>query len=404
MQTALPQSLLQTTAGQEADSILRACVHCGFCIATCPTYQLLGDELDGPRGRIYLIKQVLEGKPATRLTQRHLDRCLTCRACETTCPSGVHYSRLLDIGRERVEQQVQRTFWQRLQRPLLRRLLPYPERFAMMLRLGRWLSPLLSEKVRAKVPPAQNPGSVDSGPHTRHMLLLDGCAHSVATPNTNAAARRLLDRLGIGLISPRGQGCCGAVSQHLAAPEEARSFIRRNIDAWWPHIKQGAEAIVVSASGCGVQVKDYGYLMQDDAAYAAKAARVAELARDISEVLAAEDLSALDVDTSQRVAFHSPCTLQHGQQLNGVVEGLLQKAGFQLAGVQEAHLCCGSAGTYSILQSALSQQLLENKLRHLQAEQPDVIATANVGCQLHLQSGTAIPVKHWVELLDGNLQ
>ena len=401
MQTSLPASLLQTRAGQEAERILRSCVHCGFCTATCPTYQLLGDELDGPRGRIYLIKQVLEGTPATGLTQQHLDRCLSCRSCETTCPSGVHYSRLLEIGREVVEEQAGRPPLQDLQRRLLRAVLPYPRRFGAMLHLGHWLAPILPDRLRRKLPPRrQETAGAVADRHGRHMLLLEGCVQSVATPGTNAAARRLLDRLGIGLTSPQDQGCCGAVSQHLSAPEEARGFVRRNIDAWWPHIEQGAEAIVVSASGCGVQIKDYGYLMQDDPGYAEKAARVAELARDLCEVLAGEDLSALSFDTAQRVAFHSPCTLQHGQQLNGVVEGILRDAGFTLTAVQDAHLCCGSAGTYSILQPDLSQRLLRDKLGQLQAERPDVIATANVGCQLHLQSGAEVPVRHWVELLD----
>jgi len=404
MQTSLLPSLLETRAGKEADRILRACVHCGFCTATCPTYQLLGDERDGPRGRIYLIKQVLEGTPATRLTQQHLDRCLTCRSCETTCPSGVHYSRLLDIGREIVEAQVGRPFSRGVQRYLLRKLLPHPARFRIPLRLGQWLSPVLPARLRRKIPRPQKTGAVPPQRHARRMLLLDGCAQSVATPNTNAAARRLLDRLGISLVSARGQGCCGAVSQHLSAPEEARDFVRRNIDAWWPHIEQGVEAILVTASGCAVQVKDYGHLMQDDAEYAEKAARVATMARDLAEVLSEEDLSPLAFDTSPRVAFHAPCTLQHGQKLNGVVERILRNAGFTLTAVPAAHLCCGSAGTYSLLQPGLSQQLLENKLRHLQSQGPDVIATANVGCQLHLQSGTSVPVRHWIELLDERLR
>ena len=404
MQTSLLPSLLETRAGKEADRILRACVHCGFCTATCPTYQLLGDELDGPRGRIYLIKQVLEGTPATRLTQQHLDRCLTCRACETTCPSGVHYSRLLDIGREIVEAQVGRSLSRGVQRYLLRKLLPYPARFRIPLRLGQWLSPVLPARLRRKIPRPQKTGAVPPQRHARRMLLLDGCAQSVATPNTNAAARRLLDRLGISLVSARGQGCCGAVSQHLSAPEEARHFVRRNIDAWWPYIEQGVEAILVNASGCAVQVKDYGHLMQDDAEYAEKATRVATMARDLAEVLSAEDLSPLTFDTSPRVAFHAPCTLQHGQKLNGVVEGILRDAGFTLTAAPDAHLCCGSAGTYSLLQPGLSQQLLGNKLRHLQSQGPDVIATANVGCQLHLQSGTSVPVRHWIELLDERLR
>ena len=403
MQTSLSKAFLGTPAGREAERILRACVHCGFCTATCPTYQLRGDELDGPRGRIYLIKQMLEGEPVTRRTQQHLDRCLTCRSCETTCPSGVQYARLVDIGRELVEQKVKRPWWERLQRELLRQLLPYPRRFAALLRPGQWLRPLLPAGLKRKVPARQVTNPRPQPRHQRRMLALEGCAQSVATPNTNAAAARVLDRLGISLISPREQGCCGAISQHLAAPQEAQLFMRRNIDAWWPHIEAGAEAILVTASGCGVQVKEYGHLLRDDPVYADKATRVSELARDPSEVIAAENLEALRVKTDRRIAFHSPCTLQHGQQLNGVVEEILQRLGFTLTAVADSHLCCGSAGTYSILQPTLSRQLQENKLQCLHAGAPDLIATANVGCQLHLESGAKVAVKHWIELLDESL-
>lgn len=403
MQTSLSETYLETARGREAERILRACVHCGFCTATCPTYQLRGDELDGPRGRIYLIKQMLEGEQVSRRTQQHLDRCLTCRSCETTCPSGVQYNRLVDIGRELVEQQVERPGLERLHRWLLRKLLPYPRRFGVLLSLGQWLRPLLPQMIKRKVPVRQAVLERPEPGHKRRMLVLEGCAQSTAAPNTNRAAARVLDRLGISLIVPQGQGCCGAVSQHLAAADEAKLFMRRNIDAWWPHIEEGAEAILVSASGCGVQVKDYGHLLKDDPDYALKAARVSELARDLSEVTAAENLDALQVNRDRRIAFHSPCTLQHGQQLNGVVEEILQRVGFTLAEVADAHLCCGSAGTYSILQPELSQQLLQNKLRHLGADAPELIATANVGCQLHLASGADVPVMHWIELLDESL-
>lgn len=401
MQTQLLPSYLNTPQGQEADAILRSCVHCGFCTATCPTYQLLGDELDSPRGRIYLIKQVLEGQPVTARTQRHLDRCLTCRSCETTCPSGVRYARLLDIGRGVVEQQVGRPAFTGIVRWGLRQVLPYPKRFGLALRLGQLFKPLLPAALRQKIPARATPSTRPGSSHARTMLVLEGCAQSVATPNTNAAAARLLDRLGIALISPAGQGCCGAVSQHLAAESEAADFMRRNIDAWWPHVEAGAEAILVTASGCGSQVKEYGELLRHDPTYADRARRVSELARDLCEVLEGEALETLGIAaTGRRVAYHSPCSLQHGQQLAGRVEAILARLGFELMPVADNHLCCGSAGTYSILQSELSQQLLSNKLAALQAGEPELIVSANVGCQLHLQSGTHRPVRHWIELLD----
>ncbi len=403
MQTKLTETFLATPQGREAEAILRACVHCGFCTATCPTYQLLGDELDGPRGRIYLMKQLLEGREVTAKTQGHLDRCLTCRSCETTCPSGVSYGRLVDIGRELVEQRVRRPALVRLKRILLRRVLPHPRLFSNLLGLGRAVRPLLPKPLARKVPPRQQAiPTASASSSTRTMLVLDGCAQSSATPNTNRAAANLLGKFGISLISPPEAGCCGAVSQHLAAPDEAKGFIRRNIDAWWPHIERGAEAIVVSASGCGVMVKDYGHLLAGDPDYAAKASRVSELAKDLSEVVHSLDLSRLDIrGLPKRIAFHSPCTLQHGQQLSGMVEEILTRAGFELLPVADPHLCCGSAGTYSILQPELSRKLLANKLGSLQKQRPVLIATANIGCQLHLGTEARVPVVHWVELLDG---
>jgi len=400
MQTSLTKEFLETSAGQEAEKILRACVHCGFCTATCPTYQLTGDELDGPRGRIYLIKQMLEGQSVSSRTQYHLDRCLTCRACETTCPSGVRYGRLVDIGRELIETRTERSPWTRLQRWGLRQVLPYPQRFAFFLGLGRLVSPVLPAELKAKVPPRQASSSRPANSHVRRMLIMEGCAQSVTTPETNNAAARVLDRLGISLISVQGQGCCGAVSQHLAAAKEAKSFIKRNIDAWWPEVEAGAEAIIVSASGCAVHVKEYGDLLSDDAEYATKAAKVASLARDLSEVIAAENLDVVKAVQGKRIAFHSPCSLQHGQQLPGRVEAILQRVGFELVEVEDGHLCCGSAGTYSILQPEMSVRLCDNKLQHLQSNAPELIATANVGCQLHLDSKSQVPVKHWIELLD----
>jgi len=401
MQTQISARYRDTRQGLEAERILRACVHCGFCTATCPTYQLLGDELDGPRGRIYLIKQLLEGGEVSEKTQTHLDRCLTCRSCETTCPSGVQYGRLVDLGRELVEAEVPRPAGARLTRWLLRKILPYPARFAPLLTLGRLARPLLPAALRRKVPVAQPVGTRPAPGHARQMLVLEGCAQSVATPATNAATARVLDRLGITLVTPRGAGCCGAVSQHLAAPAEALGFVRRNIDAWWPHIEAGAEAIIITASGCGAMVKEYGHLLKDDPDYADKAARVTALAEDIAEVLRDEPLPKERLQPRPRkIAFQSPCTLQHGQQLAGVVEGILTRAGFTLTPVADAHLCCGSAGTYSILQPGLSQQLRDNKLAALGKGAPEVIATANAGCQLHLATGTDTPVRHWIELLD----
>jgi glycolate dehydrogenase iron-sulfur subunit len=400
VQTRIAESIKKTPQGREADAILRTCVHCGFCNATCPTYQLLGDELDGPRGRIYLIKQVLEGHTATARTQRHLDRCLTCRACETTCPSGVEYARLLDIGRAVVEQQVERPWLDRLRRRLLRMLLPYPRRLAPFVRMGQALQPLLPAAAQRKISPRQPHHSWPAGAHSRTMLMLDGCVQPLLAPNIDAAAAHMLDRLGIRPIQAAGSGCCGALSHHLSAQEEALRFMRRNIDAWWPHIERGAEAIVMTASGCGVMVKEYGRLLRHDADYAAKAAQVSALTRDIGEIVAEEDLARLGVADRPRIAFHSPCTLQHGQQLNGCVERILTDHGFQLTPIADSHLCCGSAGTYSLLQKELSMRLLKNKADALEAGRPDIVATANIGCLLHIQSATQLPVVHWIELLD----
>jgi glycolate oxidase iron-sulfur subunit len=402
MQTALADFIRGTPEGREADAILRSCVHCGFCTATCPTYQLLGDELDGPRGRIYLIKQVLEGQVITEKTQVHLDRCLSCRSCETTCPSGVQYARLLDIGRKIVDKRVKRPLSERIKRRALRAVLPYPRRFNPLLRLGQRLRSWLPAPLRHQVPPRQRAGNWPARIHTRTMLVLEGCVQPGIAPAIDAVAARVLDRLGIRLVPATRAGCCGALSYHLSAHEEGLEFARRHIDAWWPDIALGTEAVVMTASGCGAFVKEYGHLLRHDPAYAAKAEHISALTRDIGEVLAAEDLTALckDIKTGYRVAFHSPCTLQHGQKLAGVVEGLLQRLGFILTPVPDAHLCCGSAGTYSLLQPALSKRLRSNKLQALSSGHPELIATANIGCLTHLQSGVDIPVIHWIQLLD----
>lgn len=398
MQTNLVEFIRDTPQGREADRILRACVHCGFCTATCPTYQLLGDELDGPRGRIYQIKQVLEGAEVTRTAQRHLDRCLSCMNCMTTCPSGVDYHRLLDIGREFVDERVERPAAENFLRWTLRRVLPFPNRVGPLVRLGQALRPLAPGSLKAKVPPRQAVNATARQTHTRRMLILDGCVQPSMTPRTNTLTAAVLDRLGITVISAAGAGCCGALSQHLTAPEEAKGFMRANIDAWWPHIKDGVEAVVMTASGCGTVVKDYGYYLRDDPAYAEKAARVSELTRDLCEVMTPEDMEKLETSGPKRVAFHPPCTLQHGQKLKGAVERLLAAAGFELVPVADAHMCCGSAGTYSILQADLSEQLLGQRLNALQGGGPELIATANIGCQLHLQSKADVPVVHWIEL------
>jgi glycolate oxidase iron-sulfur subunit len=400
METHLAADLADTPEGKEAEAILRACVHCGFCNATCPTYQLLGDELDGPRGRIYLMKQMLEGQPVTARTRQHLDRCLTCRNCETTCPSGVQYGRLVDIGRALVERRAPRPLAERLARDGLRRSLQAPLLFSPLLKVGQGVRGWLPGFVRDHIPEARYAGPRPAARHKRRMLVLEGCVQPGLAPETNAAAARVLDRLGVSLIAAPGAGCCGAIDQHLAAGADALAAMRRNVDAWWPEIQRGAEAIVMTASGCGSLVKEYGHHLRHDPRYADKARRVSELTRDLSEVLAGEDLSALRNGPPRRIAFHPPCSLQHGQKVRGVIEAILTGLGHELLPVDEAHLCCGSAGTYSLLQPELAGQLRERKLGHLQARGAELIATANIGCQMHLAAGAAVPVVHWISLLD----
>lgn len=398
MQTRLVESILNTPRGQEADRILRACVHCGFCTATCPTYQLLGDELDGPRGRIYQIKMALEGAQVSQHTQQHLDRCLTCLNCETTCPSGVQYHRLLDIGREYVETQVRRPVVQKLSRWLLRTVLTRAYLTTPFLRIGQFLKPVLPRVLAKKIPPKQRLTAYQTQPQARKMLMLAGCVQPAMTPRTNHVTAQVLNQLGIEVIEAPGVSCCGALSQHLSATDEAKNFMRRNIDGWQPYLDQGVEAIIITASGCGAMVKDYADLLQDDPDYASKAIRVSGLAKDLCEILSESDIKQLKAINTKRIAFHPPCTLQHAQQLNGQVEALLEAAGFELVRIYDKHLCCGSAGSYSVLQANLANQLRERKLHALQAEQPEIIVTANIGCQLHLQAGTELPVKHWIEL------
>ena len=409
MQTQFTDADRQKPHIQEADSILRTCVHCGFCNATCPTYQLLGDERDGPRGRIYLMKELLESRDdddqVTEETRLHLDRCLTCLNCETTCPSGVEYHKLLNIGRAEIERRVPRPAGERAQRYALRKMMVEPKHFQALLKLGQTFKPLVPSKLRSKMPaaPIDAGARPDANRHTRQVLILEGCVQPGLSPNTNAATARILDRLGISVTPVAKAGCCGAVDFHLNAQDDGRARMRANIDAWWPYIEQGAEAIVQTASGCGAFVKEYGYMLKDDPEYAVKAQKVSTLAKDIVEILRDEPLEALNVKESKRLAFHCPCTLQHAQKLNGAVEGVLTKLGFSLTPVQDAHLCCGSAGTYSITQPEIATQLRDNKLNALEAGNPEMIVTANIGCQTHLAGANRTPVRHWVEIVDAAL-
>jgi glycolate oxidase iron-sulfur subunit len=407
MQTALTPEFAATPDGVEADAILRKCVHCGFCTATCPTYQLLGDELDGPRGRIYLIKQVLEGHAPTRSTQLHLDRCLTCRNCETTCPSGVQYGNLVEIGRRIVDERVPRPAGERMLRAALKSGLTSPL-FKPALKAGQLVRGLLPEVLKAKVPPPA-PASAHRWPqrvHARKVLLLLGCVQPAMAPNINSATARVLDAAGIQTLVAEDAGCCGAIHLHGGDPEGALEHMRRNIDAWWPLVStSGVEAIVMNASGCGVTVKEYGHSLRLDPAYADKANRIADLTRDLSELLpdiAPALAKTLSAKTKRpRLAFHPPCTLQHGQKLRGGVETHLRALGFSVeVALNEAHLCCGSAGTYSVLHPELALPLRDRKLGHLAALDPETIVSANIGCIQHLQSGTTLAVRHWVEVVD----
>ncbi len=413
METRLAAAFKGTASGAAAEAILRACVHCGFCNATCPTYRLLGDELDGPRGRIYQIKQVLEGAPATPVTQLHLDRCLTCRNCETTCPSGVEYGRLLDIGRAVVDAQVRRPWPMRARHWLLREGLSRRVLFAAALRLGRALRFMLPARLRASLAPPRAAGTRPGRPHPRKVLLLNSCTQGALAPSIDSATARVLDALGIEAQIDARSGCCGAIRAHLGDPEGARRAARRNIDAWGARLASGeVEALVLNASGCAALVRDYGHLLADDPAYAERARRVSAAARDLGEFLAPEQAAlaraiatpkpapAGTAPTAMRVALHQPCTLQHALQCADHTETLLRALGAELVPVAEAHLCCGSAGTYSILQGELARALRERKLASLLAAGPELILSANVGCIAHLAAGTGVPVWHWIEWVD----
>ncbi len=410
MQTTLSPEYAGTPDGLAAEKILRNCVHCGFCSATCPTYQLLGDELDGPRGRIFLIKQVLEGAEPTRKTQLHLDRCLTCRNCESTCPSGVEYGHLVDIGRKLVDEKVARPTAEKTVRWALKEGLPSPL-FGPAMQLGQALRPVLPQALQAKVPAKQSAGLWPTRTHARKMLMLAGCVQPSMGPNINTATARVLDACDIQTVVAPQAGCCGAVKFHLNDHDGGKAQMRANIDAWWPLVEDASvEANVMNASGCGVMVKDYGHVLQHDPRYAAKAARISALTRDLSELL--PDLlptlqAVIRPEAAQAAglqAFHPPCTLQHGQKLKGGVETHMAALGFSIrvAGC-EAHLCCGSAGTYSVLQPDIAYQLRDRKLGHLADMKPQGICSANIGCITHLQSGTETPVRHWVEVLDAAL-
>jgi glycolate dehydrogenase iron-sulfur subunit len=398
----LSKDLQHDPDGAIAADIVRSCVHCGFCTATCPTYQVLGDDLDSPRGRIYLIKEVLEGVQPSERTQLHLDRCLTCRACETTCPSGVQYGRLIDIGRRIVEEKVDRSWGSRLKRAALKRGLT-GRLFGPALRLGQWVRPLLPQTLRRKVPVRRAAAPwVGGRQHARRMLLPPGCVQPSLAPEIDVATARVLDALQIEAVTPK-PACCGALRHHLG--DDALDEIRRTIDAWWPHIENGVEAIVMNASGCGCMVKEYAHLLRNDAVYASKAARIVELTRDLAEVLPQhlEQLTRQVRRHEERVAFHPPCTLQHAQQVRGEVEKILESLGAVVLPLADGHLCCGSAGTYSVLQPALAEQLRDRKLATLQVSRPDVILSANVGCIVHLAGASEIPVRHWIEWVAARL-
>ncbi|HSM29426.1 MAG TPA: glycolate oxidase subunit GlcF [Woeseiaceae bacterium] len=403
MYLKLHDDFAENALAREAAEIIKSCVHCGFCNATCPTYQEFFDERDGPRGRIYLIRHMLESGRAGDATRLHLDRCLTCRACETTCPSGVRYGRAADIGREIIEERTQRPIADRLKRRFARMVFPYPARMRPLLAIGRLTRWLLPSSLREQIP-ARQTSRAPLAAHPaarRRMILLRGCVQAAATPATNHAAQRVFRRLGIDLVEVASAGCCGAVNYHLADREGALRFVRHNIDAWWPHVETGAEAIVTTASGCGVMVKDYAEVLHDDPAYSAKAQRISELARDVSEVLQAEDLDVFrDATEKLATAVHCPCTLSHGQKRDGFIERILESAGIPLVATAEKHLCCGSAGTYSLFQPGISRRLLDRKLAALSVSGPEQIVTANIGCQLHLASRSDVPVRHWIELLD----
>ncbi len=404
VKTEFSAEFLATEQGAEANRILRACVHCGFCNATCPTYQVEGNELDGPRGRIYLIKSMLEGDEVTDITRTHLDRCLTCRSCETTCPSGVDYHQLLDIGRQEIVRRAPRALWQRLWRGLLVGFMSRRRLFTPALQLGRLFRFLLPGGFRHYVPAQRAPIIAADATGQRQVILVQGCVQPSLSPHTNEAVRAVLARVGIDTISVSAEQCCGAMAYHMDEQSRGLAQARANIDAWWPYIENGAEAIVLSASGCSVFVKDYAQLLRNDPDYAERAKRIVAMIRDVSEILDREDLESLALHRASAISWHCPCTAQHGQALDAVTRSVLRRLGFTVPPISDSHLCCGSAGTYSLTQPRLATELRDRKLANLLASQPDSIVTANIGCQVHLSGGTDTPVVHWVELLARELE
>jgi len=401
MQTKITKEFLQSDNGQLANKILRSCVHCGFCTATCPTYQILGDELDGPRGRIYQIKEMLEGARVTNETLKHLDRCLTCRACETTCPSGVEYGHLLEIGRSEVERRVKRTLAQRVLRKLLLFILPYSNRFNLFLKVGQLIRPILPKILKQQIPQRHQLSEIPVQSHKRKMLILDGCVQPSLSPEINHATRKVLNALGIELVS--FSGCCGAINQHLSDEEKALSIVKNNIDRLTSEFEKGLEGIVMTASGCGAMFKDYPHLLRNDKIYKSKAEQVARKTFDLTEVINTEELNTKLKSSQSTIAVHTPCTLQHAQKLPSNIENILSTCGYQLSPIKDKHLCCGSAGTYSITQPKLSTKLREQRLTGLMFSQPDLIVTANIGCLHHLNAGSSVPVRHWIEVIAEDL-
>ncbi len=402
MQTKLEQNFLQSEKGQLADKILRNCVHCGFCTATCPTYQILGDELDGPRGRIYQIKDMLEGAAVTKDTLLHLDRCLTCRACETTCPSGVEYGHLLEIGRNEVDRRVKRSLAQRILRTVLLSTLPFPNRFNTLLKLGQLFRPALPKVLKKQIPKKVKLAELSLKTHKRKMLILDGCVQPSLSPEINHATRQVLNALDIELIS--FSGCCGAINQHLSDEKNALATIKNNIDRLISQFDNGLEGIVMTASGCGAMFKDYPHLLRNDELYKEKAKLVADKTFDLTQVINTEELKTKLNVTQENIAVHTPCTLQHAQKLPMNIEAIFSSCGYQLSSIKDKHLCCGSAGTYSITQPKLSEQLREQRLTGLMVDQPDLIVTANIGCLHHLNAGSTVPVRHWIEIIAEDLK
>jgi glycolate oxidase iron-sulfur subunit len=418
MQTSFTAEQLKDPAVAESERILRACVHCGFCTATCPTYVLLGDELDSPRGRIYLIKDMLEhDRPATPEVVKHVDRCLSCLACMTTCPSGVHYMHLVDHARAHIERTYRRPRLERLLRDLIAGTLPNPRIFRPLMRLAQLAKPFgpilrlvgaqrlgaMLRLIPRGIPrrPARMPVSAAVGTRRARVALLDGCVDQVVAPHINAAAVRVLTRHGIEVVRPPAAGCCGALVHHMGREREALAAARRNIDTWTREIAAGGlDAIVITASGCGTTVKDYGFMLREDPAYAAQAQRIASLTKDISEYLGSLVLTPSGRESSLVVAYHAACSLQHGQKVTREPKALLTRAGFAVRDIPEGHLCCGSAGTYNMLQPQIARRLAARKAAHIAALRPDVVAAGNLGCMTQIATATAIPVVHTVELVD----